>query len=163
MHVFSGLLNSVFSVLRQRRIRRICLIFLALAVTLLLSVGASYTKRQLASWNLLPQSQHLTQLSFSNVATLPKRYTPEVQQHVAISIWNGEGRTMTYSYNVVQTTEHADNTYELTTGKVTLAANERRDIMLVIRPTDMGSRSKIVVTLVQPHESISYWSVRNAR
>lgn|GEM_PF-1817132 len=148
--------------LRRQRSKRLALAFLIMTA-FLLSVGAPFTVRQLTRLNLLPQAQHFTGLSFANSQNLPKKYTPSVVQRVSFTIHNNEGQRRTYTYAVTQTNEKSDNIYDLKSGSVTLSAGLSKTITITVNPTDMGAHSKIVVSLSQPHQSISYWITRTAQ
>jgi VCBS repeat-containing protein len=149
--------------LRRQRSKRLTLAFAALVVAVFLSVGAPYTTRQLSNWELLPRVQHFTELSFANSQNLPKQYTPSMQQHVSFTLHNKEGKQMHYSYVALQTNENGTVSYSLASATVTLAAGQSKTVALTLSPTDMGARSKIVMSLASPHQSISYWVTRRAQ
>lgn len=149
--------------LRRQRSRRAFLAFILIVLALFLSVGAPYATRQLNRLNLLPQAQHFTELAFTNSQSIPKQYTPNARQEVSFAIHNKEGKQMRYAYAIDQTNEEGDNSYALKYGSVTLAAGESKTIKLNVQPTDMGVRSKIIVSLGEPRQSISYWVTRKTQ
>lgn len=149
--------------LHRQRSKRVILALTVLILALFLSVGAPYTTRQLGRLHLLPQAQHFTELSFANSQNLPKQYTPNMRQDISFTLHNKEGRQMRYTYAIAQTNERGNTSYGLQSGSINIHAGESKTITLKMQPTDMGIRSKIVVSLEEPRQSISYWVTRKTQ
>jgi hypothetical protein len=68
---------------------------------------------------------------------------------------------MTYHYSVIQQSETGGALLELASGTINVQSGASKNVSATFAPADMGSRSKIVINLDNPAESISYWTYRS--
>ena len=130
---------------------------LSLIVILMVVFAHGAVKRQLQAWKVLPQPEHLTELSFTNPQALPKTLTPGQTQTVAFTVHNLEYRTMTYHYIVSEAAPHSSVSFVLADHTFTLGQNKYENTRLDIKPVAMAGSTKITVSLINKNESIDYW------
>jgi hypothetical protein len=82
--------------------------------------------KQLNDWYLLPRTENLTELYFTNYRTLPASLKADTAHGLAFTIHNLEHRTTTYQYKLVATSEDNSVTKTLGDGTVTLAPGDSR-------------------------------------
>lgn len=132
-------------------------ITLSLLVILMVVFARGPVKRQLEAWKVLPQPEHLTELSFTHPQALPKTLVPDQTQTVAFTVHNLEYRTMIYHYVISETPANSTVSLILADHSFTLPQNKYENASIAIRPTAMAGPAKITVTLTNNNESIDYW------
>lgn len=100
---------------------------------------------QLHTWNLLPQPERLTELSFPDYATLPTTFHADDSQVVTFRIHNLEHQTTRYRYTVTAVAAEKDQT--LSTGDLTLVYGAKQDISRTIIVPLLNQRVQIQVSL----------------
>lgn len=152
----------------HRRILQIASVGLGLLLIVLAVVNYTALNRQLHSWKLLPEPERLTELYFDDHTHLPATYEPGLPQRFSFTVHNLEYQSITYHYQVLQSTEDGSRQTELTAGEFTLQQDQFKRQPLQITLQDNGIRSKISVKLSfvsktsQPKEVqvIHYWTAR---
>ena len=122
-------------------------------------LNASAIKKQLNDWKLLPEPERLTELYFNNSSNLPTTYTPNQSQSFSFSVHNLEYRNMSYYYTISVGSGQSSST-PLQRGSFYLAQNHYKKIPVSLAMPDLGSRTKVIVSLTNPNESIDYWVTR---
>jgi len=117
--------------------------------------------RQMRSWKLLPEPEHLTELYFTHTNNLPSNYTPGQTQIVSFTVHNLEYQRTTYHYQIIEQNQNSNASQTLTSGSFTLAQNAYRKQAVNIVTTDMGSHAKVEVELMNVNESIENLLERN--
>lgn len=134
--------------------------FLFLIVLVLGIVKYPAIDAQLRDWKVLPESEGTTELYFENHLKLPTQYTPGKEQTVRFSTHNVERKRISYSYTINAFSEDANTRVELGRGTFTLEHDKTNTVTAVVSLPDLGPRSKVVITLTNTNQAISYWVKR---
>jgi len=135
---------------------------IGIALILLLSIGWPTLQKHLRQWNLLPQTQQITELYFTNPSALPAVYQPGLKQQVTFTVHNETDTAENTSYVITQTNEQKSASTTLAHGSVNLAPGATQTIRTTVALQNFGTRSSVTIGLSQPKESISYWIDRSA-
>ncbi|HUC89998.1 MAG TPA: DUF1616 domain-containing protein [Patescibacteria group bacterium] len=144
---------------------------------MLMLIGGVYAQRQavydqLYSWKLIPRPERLTELFFTEHTKLPTKYAPAQQQTVKFTTHNLEYRKTTYKYVISQESQDGKAKQQLTAGGFTLEHDKAKTTEVPIQLTDLGSRSRIVISLSydgiafgqdlpsEQTQSIYYWTTK---
>lgn len=125
-------------------------------IAILALIFSPNINKQLHAWRVLPESERLTELYFTNNTKLPTTYRPGSNQIIAFTVHNLEYRTNKYTYKITQTSQDGATTILLATGTFSLSDSKYRALMSTVNVRDLGNRSKISVEL-NNNEFISYW------
>ncbi|HEX9153502.1 MAG TPA: DUF1616 domain-containing protein [Candidatus Saccharimonadales bacterium] len=140
-------------------------------------IGGVYVQRQaiydqLYSWKLIPRPERLTELYFTEHTKLPTTYAPAQQQTVKFTTHNLEYRKTTYKYVISQEGQDGKVKQQLAAGGFTLEHDKAKTTEAPIQLTDLGSRSRIVISLSydgiafgqdlpsEQTQSIYYWTTK---
>ena len=121
-----------------------------LSTLLLIIIGMSQRQAiydQLYDWKLTPRPERLTELYFTDHTNLPSTYSVGEKQTVDFTIHNLEYRDAEYSYVITVSSEDGMVQREINGNPFTLVHDEFREISLDFVPVDLGTRSKVTVTL----------------
>lgn len=135
-------------------------LYVLIAVLLVFVLGAVFINRAslydvLTQKKLVPLPETFTELYFANHNQLPHLLKNNEVAHFAFTIHNEENKTVTYPYTVDYVTE--DKTYLIETNYITLINNEYKTIEENFQVSSPPQRSKVVVTLRNKQQSISFW------
>lgn len=144
---YSKLKNQLSEIFRE--LRRAIITLVVIAVVSLISFAWSTGKisNQLNRWDLLPQPERLTELSFTYSNKLPTTYTQGQVQTVSFTIHDIEYRTTNYTYTITQGNVNSTNGVVLVQGNVILTRSQSKSLSIPITLTSQGS-SQINVNLV---------------
>lgn len=118
-------------------------------------LNATPINRQLHSWKLLPEPEPLTELYFTDHSTLPLFYWVGHPQTVSFATHNLEYRTVTYHYQILQSSDDGSSKAELASGNFTLQHNQSTKTQALVVLGDLGTHSRVNVVL-STGESIYY-------
>lgn len=132
-----------------RILRRAIVTLVVIAAISLISFAWSTGKisHQLNRFDLLPQPERLTELSFTTSNKLPTTYAPGQLQSVNFTVHDIEYRTTNYSYTITQGTVNSTNGIVLAQGYVTLVQNQSKALSIPITFIAQGTSSQINVNL----------------
>lgn len=112
--------------------------------------------KQLDQWSLLPRSQAVTELYFTQPKLLPLVYTPNQPMKLDFTVKNNSEHTVTYTYAITQNQEGGEPV-ELQKTTITLGENSAKQVAATIKPLDTGDRSRLAVQLEGRTERINIW------
>ena len=128
---------------------------LTVVIIILLSLNSAAVYKQLASLDLAPKPEKLTELYFDNSADLPASTTGNQAIRFTFVIHNLETADYRYAYDVVVIT--SGGRYIVDTGDVLVKNNQsftkKEEIHLINSP----GRQDVVVELVDLRQSIDFW------
>jgi hypothetical protein len=102
------------------------------------------------------QPEHITELYFTDHTSLPKTFRPHSEQAFSFTLHNLEGRETSYTYQI-----HVNSQPYGPLTQVTLADGETRVITQYVAINDKSTRAEVEVSLVDPPQSIHYWTERS--
>ena len=132
---------------------------LAVAIVIIIALGVSFHSaidRQMHSWKLLPEPEHLTELYFTRPNSLPASYVPGQVQTVSFTVHNLEYATTDYHYVIIETNQDGSQSQTLASSSFTLPQNGYKKEAVNISTVDLGAHVKLEVDLKNVNESIDY-------
>lgn len=115
---------------------------------------------QLDAWSLLPRTQAVTELYFTQPKALPLVYTPNQLMTLGFTLRNNSERQIPYTYIVTQNEENDGQPTELERKTVTIPANESRKLTVKVKLLDTGERSRLTIKLDGRTEHINIWMTK---
>lgn len=131
-------------------------IFFVLALTFLATINSGAIYRQLDSWRLIPRSEKLTELYFTDHQTLLRKYTPNSAYTVEFTVHNIEQQLVNYTYEIIQRDDLGGINHVLVTGSFDLDNDSFHYESVPITYVDAGNQSSIIIHLINKDQSITY-------
>jgi hypothetical protein len=111
----------------------------------LFAIHSPAVANQLNSWKVLPRTERLTELSFSNYESLPSHFHEGDSQTFTFKVHNLEHRTTDYRYTV--TAIAAEKEQVLSGGALTLSHDSSQEVTQTIMIPALNRRVQIEVSL----------------
>lgn len=135
----------------RRRSNNAITIVVAIFVTLLFGALLINQRQaiyaQLNEWKLIPRSERITEVYFTDSKNLPETYFPSQQSEVRFSIHNLETETTTYHYVVSQDNPANNTVSQLATGEVTLENGKQSNVVVPVTFIDTGENTRINISV----------------
>lgn len=111
--------------------------------------------KQMDEWRILPRTEQVTELYFTDYGRLAGSSRSGVAQTVAFAVHNIEHRTTTYYYTLTAMSEDGMVKHQIGSGRVTLAHNHSQVVdKTVVIPQFDGRNERIVVNVSLDYKSV---------
>jgi hypothetical protein len=130
-------------------------IILFVLITLILSISMPAIERQLSAWKLLPGSQSLTELYFTDPKHLPSQYEPGQALLAKFVIGNHNVPSGTFHYTITESNTELTSTKDIASGTVYVKHDATAEITKPVTPLELGSQ--VYISVEVNNVTIGYW------